>query len=185
MVGTVHAVLLLATEAGGEEAGTAVILPAAAELVYGFIAFVIVFVVLSRVAWPMIDQTLEDRRAAIQGRMEEADRALREADETKAEYRSRLDDARGEANRIIEDAKQTAESLRRDIVAKAESEAKAIVDRAQTEVAAERERTLQQMRSEVGTLAVQLAARIVEKELDPSTHRHLVDEYITRLSSSN
>lgn len=180
------ALLLLAAEGGeAESAGVGIILPAAAELVYGAIAFAIVYFVLAKYAFPKLNETLEERRQAIQGRMEEADRALQEAEQTKAQYQSQIDDAKGEANRIIEEAKSTAESLRRDIVAKAEAEAQAIVSRAQNEVAAERDRTLQELRSEVGSLSVQLAARIVEKELDPQAHQQLVDEYINRLSSTS
>lgn len=179
-------VLFLATEAaesGG--GGLSIILPAAAELVYGAISFAIVFWLLSKVAFPRLNTALDDRRAAIQGKLEDADKALAEAEQAKAEYRASIGDAKGEANRIIEEAKQTAESLRRDIVAKAEAEAQQIVARAQQEVAAERDRALQELRAEVGALSVELAARIVEKELDPSAHQHLVDQYIQNLSRTN
>lgn len=177
--------LLLAAAAGEDASGLDLILPAAAELVYGFIAFAIVYFVLSRYAFPRINQLLEDRSATIQGRMEEAEHKLQEAEQTKAQYQSRIDDAKGEANRIIEEAKQTAESLRRDIVAKAETEAESIVSRAQNEAAAERDRALQELRSEVGAISVALAGKIVEKELDASAHQHLVDEYIQQLSRNN
>ncbi len=178
--------LLLATEAGAESGGgLSIILPAAAELFYGFISFVIVYFVLAKFAFPKLNQVLEDRSAAIQGKMEEAERVRAEADAVKGQYQDQLQDAKGEANRIIEEAKSTAESLRRDIVAKAEAEAQAIVSRAQSEVANERDRVLQELRSEVGTLSVQLASKIVEKELDPAAHQHLVDEYIQNLSRTN
>ena len=101
------------------------------------------------------------------------------------DYEASIADAQGQANRIIEDAKATAESLRADILAKAEAEAAQIVERAHGEVAAERDRVLQELRTQVGTMSVELAARIVEKELDDSAHEHLVDEYIQRLSSGN
>jgi F-type H+-transporting ATPase subunit b len=175
--------LILAAEEGGNPG--AVILPETAELVYGFIAFMIVFFVLRAVAFPRINQLLEDRAAAIQGKMEEADKALAEAETVKANYAASVDEARGEANRIIDEAKSTAESLRRDIIAKAEAEAQSIVARAQNEVATERDRVLQELRAEVGSLSVALASKIVEKELDPAAHQGLVDEYIQSLSRSN
>lgn len=175
---------LLAVEAE-ERSGIDVILPAAAELFWGAVAFVLVYLVLSRVAFPRLNEVLERRRESIQGQLEEAEQRLREAEEIKARYEGQLREARSEANRIIEEAKLTAENLRRDIIARAESEAQAILQRAQAEVAAERDRALQQLRAEVAALAVEIAARIVEKELDPATHRALVDEYIRTLSGSN
>lgn len=178
--------LLLATEASGEGGGgLSIILPAAAELFYGAVSFVIVYFVLAKFAFPKINQVLEDRSAAIQGKMEEAERVRSEADSVKSQYQDQLSEARSEANRIIEEAKSTAESLRRDIVAKAEAEAQAIVSRAQSEAANERDRALQELRTEVGAMSVQLAAKIVEKELDPAAHQHLVDEYIQQLSRTN
>lgn len=177
--------LLLAAEGGEERSGVDVILPAAAELFWGAVAFVILYVVLSKLAFPKLNEVLEERRAAIQGQLEESESRLREADDIKARYEAQLQDAKSEANRIIEEAKSTAESLRRDIVAKAESEAQAIVHRAQTEVAAERDRALQELRGEVAGMSVELAGRIVEKELDKSSHQQLVDSYIQGLSGKN
>lgn len=179
--------LLLATEAGGEDGGGGLefILPAPAELLYGAISFAIVFWVLAKLAFPKIYGLLDDRSAAIQGRMEEAERELAEAERAKADYQSRIADAKGEANRIVEEAREQAESLRADIQARAEEEARQIVQRAQNDAAAERDRTLQELRAEVGIMSVELAGRIVEKELDASTHEQLVDQYIQDLSRQN
>jgi F-type H+-transporting ATPase subunit b len=174
--------LYLAAEAAS---GLQLILPAPAELVYGAISFAAVYFVLSKFAFPKINTMLDDRAASIQGRMEEAETKLREAEETKADYQRRIDEAKSDANRIVDEARSTAESLRRDIVAKAEDEAKQILERAERDVAAERERALQELRAEVGAMSVQLAARIVEKELDATAHQALVDEYIQDLSRSN
>lgn len=177
--------LILAAEGGGDEGPLGVILPAAAELVYGLVAFTIVFVILSKVAFPRLNTLLDDRRDAIQGKMEEAEARLQEAEASKRDYEASIDDARGEAARIIDDAKSQAEQVRANLVEQAEQEAANIRERARTDAAAERERTLSELRSEVGTLSVELASRIVGKELDASTHQALVDEYIQSLSSQN
>lgn len=177
--------LILAAEADGDASTLQLILPATAELAYGAIAFVIVLVIVSRFAMPRLNQLLDERAASIQGQMEEAEKARQEAEAEKREYEEQMADARGEANRVIEEAKQTAEQLRRDIVAKAESEAESIKARAQSEADQERERLVSELRAEVGRLSVELAGRIVGKELDESRHQDLVDEYITKLSRNN
>lgn len=176
-------ILILATEA--EPSGLSIILPAAAELFYGAISFLVVFLLLKKFAFPNLNTMLEERREAIQGKLEESDRALAEAERVKATYATKIDEARTEGNKIIEEAKGTAEALRRDVVAKAEAEAQAIVARAQAEVSTERDRALSELRSDVGAMSVELASKIMEKELDASAHQSLVDEYIARLSASN
>ncbi len=177
--------LLAVQQEGDGGGGITVILPALAELFWGAVAFAVFYWVMQRFAFPRINEMLENRSAAIQGKLEESEERLQEAERIRAEYREQLADAKNEANRIIEEAKATAESLRRDIVAKAESEAESIVQRAQAEVVAERERAVQQLRAEVGRLSVQLAGKIVEKELDEQAHRTLVDRYISRLTTGN
>lgn len=175
--------LILATEA--EPSGLGIILPAPAELFYGAISFLVVFLLLKKFAFPNLNAMLDERREAIQGKLEESDRALADAERVKATYATKIDEARTEGNKIIEEAKGTAESLRRDVVAKAEAEAQAILARAQAEVSTERDRALSELRSDVGALSVELAGKIVEKELDASAHQSLVDEYIARLANSN
>ena len=177
--------LILAAESGEGDGALGVILPAAAELVYGFVAFVIVFLILRKVAFPRLNTMLDERSAAIQGKMEEADARLNEAEQAKRDYEASISDARGEAARIVDEAKSQAEQVRANLVQQAEEEAAAIRERARADAAAERERTLSELRSEVGRLSVELASKIVGKELDANTHQALVDDYIRNLSSSN
>lgn len=161
------------------------LVPDMSELVMGLIAFLLLMFILIKVAFPKLNEVLDERQAAIQGKLEEADAKLVEAEEAKRNFEASIQDARGEASRILDDAKATAESLRADILAKAEAEAAAMIERAQADVAAERQRVLQELRTQVGSMSVELASRIVERELDETTHEGLVDEYIQRLSNQN
>ena len=175
--------MILAVEEG--EGGGIELLPDPSELIMGTIAFLLLTALMIKYVFPKANRAFEDRAAAIQGKMEEADARLVEAEETKRSYEAGIADARGEANRIIEEARASAEALRADVVAKAEAEAAAIVEHAQADVASERDRVVQELRTQVGAISVELASRIVERELDRSTHEGLVDEYIQRLSSQN
>lgn len=178
-------VLFLAAAAGEEADGLTLILPEAAELVYGLLAFLVVFFVLRRLAFPSLNAMLEDRRAAIQGKMEEAESMRTEAETAKREYEASIADAKGEAGRIRDTAKADAERIRAELIAEAEADAAAIRERAQVDAAQERDRALQELRGDVGRMSVELASRIVEKEVDPATHQALVDSYINNLSGTN
>ncbi len=167
-----------------EEEAKNPILPDVAELIYGGIAFIIVFFVLARFAFPALNKMLAERSGKIQGDLEKAEQARMSAEQELAGYRTQLAGARDEANRIIEDARRTAEQLRRDLQAKAEQEAQATVARAQEEIRAERDRVFQDLRSQVGLIAVDLAGRVVGESLDPSAHERLIDEYIEQVARS-
>jgi F-type H+-transporting ATPase subunit b len=175
-------IVLAATEAAAEEAKNP-ILPDVAELVVGGLAFLIVFGVLAKYAFPALNEMLAQRAGKIQGEMEKAESTRQEADALLAEYRQNLAGARDESNRIIEEARKTAEQLRRDVQTKAEEEAQATVSRAQEEIRAERDRVFAELRGQVGDIAVELAGRVVGQSLDKSAHARLIDDYIEQVAS--
>jgi F-type H+-transporting ATPase subunit b len=160
------------------------ILPDIAELIYGGLAFVIVFAVLAKFAFPALGKMLQERSAKIQADLEGAERARTEAERELAEYRKQLAGAREEASRIIEEARRTADQLRRELQARAEQEAQAIVARAQEEIRAERDRVFQELRAQVGAIAVELAGRVVGRSLDPGAHQRLIEEFLDQVAAS-
>jgi len=172
-----HLVVVAAEEAPNP------ILPDTAEMIYGTLAFLIVFGLLAKFAFPALNAMLAERTAKIQGEMEKAEATRQEADTLLAEYRQNLAGARDESNRIIEESRKTAEQLRRDVQAKAEEESQATVARAQEEIRAERDRVFAELRGQVGDIAVELAGRVVGESLDKSAHERLIDEYIDQVAS--
>jgi len=172
----VHVVLAIS------ESGKELLYPKLSELILGAVAFFILFAFMYKWVIPRFNQLLTARQEAIQGDLEKAEETRHEAERQLAEYRESLAGARDEANRIIEEARSTAESMRRDLQAKAEQEYQGIVARAQEEIRAERDRVFQELRAQVGALSVELAGRIVGKELDQQRHLELVDDYISQLS---
>lgn len=162
------------------------ILPHWDELLLAAIAFFILVAFLLKVVFPRLRVALAERTAKIQGQLEDAERTKREADGILDQYRAQLNDARAEVARIIEEGKKTAESLRKDLVAKAEAEAQQIVQRARQEVSGERDRALAELRGTLGDLSIQLAQRVIEKELaQPEAQRQLVERAIDDLTRAN
>jgi F-type H+-transporting ATPase subunit b len=160
------------------------LIPETVELIVGALAFVIVFAILAKFAFPAMNKMLAERTARIQGNLEQAEGARRDAEQELARYREQLSGAREEANRIIEEGRRTADQLRRDLQAKAEQEANATVARAQEEIRLERDRVFQELRQQVATIAVDLAGRVVGESLDRGSHQRLIDEYIDQVAGS-
>ncbi len=161
------------------------ILPEANELIWGAISFVILFVVLAKVGLPAVKKGMDARTEKIRDTLAEADRAKEEAQSILREYRSQLADAKGEAARIIDEARQTADKMRQDLNKKAEAEAAEIKQRAQEDIAAQASRTLADLQARVALLAVQLAEKVVEKNLDADTNRELIESYIQQVGSNS
>ncbi|MDQ3958360.1 MAG: F0F1 ATP synthase subunit B [Actinomycetota bacterium] len=184
MTDKLHSLLLFAQEHGGEDEpeGIDLVLPAAEELLWGFIVFGIVAFVLNRVLFPKIRQGIEAREQQIESDLEAAETSKADAQRQLDEYKAQLADARSEANRIIEEARGQAEQVRKDIQARAEKEAEAIVARAQETIQAERTRTVQELQGTIAAISIDLAEKVVGRSLDDQTQREFVDAYIREVA---
>jgi F-type H+-transporting ATPase subunit b len=158
------------------------ILPSANELLWGSIAFIIVFVLLAKFAFPNAAKALRDRTEKIRGDIEFAEKDREKAADLLADYRAQIASAREESTRILEDARRTAEQVRTELKAKAEEESARMIERAREDIAGERERAIAEIRREVGTLAVDLAGRVIGDTLDRDRQLSLVDRYIDELA---
>jgi F-type H+-transporting ATPase subunit b len=177
-----HALVVLATEEGGESGGgLSLVLPHPEELIAGILAFLIVFFFVWRRALPAINKTLEARQQAITGQLSEAENAKREAESLLADYKAQLADAKTEGNRIIEEARAAGEQLKADIVARAEDEAAQTLAKAREEAQTEKSRALAEARREVGEISVGLAEKIVGGSLDGKMQQDLIDRYLADL----
>ena len=170
---------VLAQEAGGGESNP--ILPATNELIWGAVAFFILLFLMYRTVWPQVNKLYQERRAGIEGRLQQAEKEREEAEQLLQQYRERLAAAEDETQRILEEARANAERVRKDLLAKAENDAERQLERARQTIRAERDQAIRQLRGEVGALAVELASRVVDDSLDRERQLHLVDRYIDRL----
>jgi F-type H+-transporting ATPase subunit b len=152
------------------------------ELIIGAIAFGVLFFFVAKWVLPRLGKLLDERRAKIQGSLEEAEKAKQDADSMLEQYQEKLRDAGSEAGKVIEEARKTAEQMRKDLLAKAEDESRQIVAKAQEEVRAERDRAVQALRRELAEASVELAARVVGESLDEERQLRLVEQYIDEVS---
>ena len=173
------AYLLLAQEAAEEEPNP--IFPATNELIWGTIAFLLLLFLMYRTVFPQVNKAFADRRANIEGKLEQAEKEREEAEQLLEQYRRRLRDAEDETQRILEEARANAERVRRDLLAKAETDADRQLERAQQTIRSERDQAIRQLRNEVGALAVELATRVVGDSLDRDRQLRLIDQYIDDL----
>jgi F-type H+-transporting ATPase subunit b len=159
------------------------LLPQTNEIVYGALSFIVLFVVLSKVAMPAIRASLRAREQRIRNDLEAAETTRIEAQQVLDQYRRQLADARNEAARIIEEARRVADDVRRELLAKAESEAAEVRDRAQADLQATVAQIRADLQRQVADLAVTLAERVVEHSLDREAQLELINRYIEEVNA--
>ena len=172
----------LAVEAG--ESGHNPIIPVWQEVVVGSVAFAVLCFVLMKFVFPRMEETFKARVDAIEGGIKRAEAAQAEANELLEQYRAQLSEARTEAARIRDEARADAEGIRQDVLGKAREESDRIIAAGRDQLAAQRESIVRDLRSEVGTLAVDLASKIVGESLaDEARSRGTVDRFINELGA--
>jgi F-type H+-transporting ATPase subunit b len=158
------------------------LIPTGAELVLGTICFVLVFGILGYLLLPRIQKTLAERNDLIEGGLARAEKEQEEAKQVLEEYRQQLSDARHEAARLREEARAQGAQIIAEMRQQAEAEARRITEAAQSQIQAERQQALISLRTEVGTLATELASRIVGESLtDDARRNRMVDRFLEEL----
>jgi F-type H+-transporting ATPase subunit b len=154
------------------------------ELIIGTIAFLIVFAVLYRVLFPRIQQTLKERTEAIEGGLEKATETQKEAEQTLEQYRQQLAEARHEASRLRQDAQEQGAHILAEMRAQGEAERERLVATAHEQIEADRAQAIQALRAEIGTLAIELASRVVGESLaEEARQGRVVDRFLAELEA--
>lgn len=167
------------------EGATNPLLPHTAELIVGFVAFSVLFLVLKRAVVPMFEKAYSARTEAIQGGMEKAEKAQREAEVALRRYTEQLSGAQSEAQKIREDARVQGAAILEDLRTKAQEEAARITSAAAAQIEAERQQAITSLRNEVGSLATELASKIVGEALDDQVRQsRIVDRFLDDLEKS-
>ncbi|HVM02645.1 MAG TPA: F0F1 ATP synthase subunit B [Acidimicrobiales bacterium] len=159
------------------------ILPEASEVVWGSISFFALLFLMWKFAYPGIKKGMDGRTNRIRENLDDAERVKAEAQSVLEEYQRQLADARNEANRIIEDARQTAEQLRRDLMQRAEAEVAELRQRSRDDIAAAMHRASADLQGRVGAMAIELAEKVVEANLDRDANMRLIDGFIASVGA--
>lgn len=162
------------------------IIPNGWEILVVAIAFAILMYIVVKKVVPAFEKIYAERAEAIEGGIAKAEEAQAEATAALEEYKQQLTDARTEANRIREEARSEGAQILADLKEKASSESARITEQAHAQIEAERTAAIASLRTEVGTLATELAGRIVGESLnDDERSARVVDRFLADLEAEN
>jgi F-type H+-transporting ATPase subunit b len=148
------------------------------------IAFAIIVWILSKFVIPPVNRAMARRQEAIREQFADLDEARAAARKAEEEYKSQLADARQAANKIREEARDQGNQIIAEAREKAQTEAGRIIENGHGQVRAERQQAIASLRTEVGTLATQLAGRIVGESLeDDERSNRVVDRFLADLEA--
>ena len=161
------------------------LLPAAPDLIWSSVIFVVLFIFFWRMILPRVQKMLDERAELIEGGIKKAENAQVEAAAALEKYTEQLAEARAEAAKIRDQARQDGTKILNELKEQASADAARITVNAQATIEAERQSALVSLRSEVGSLAIDLASGVIGQSLsDDKNAANLVDQFLADLEKS-
>jgi F-type H+-transporting ATPase subunit b len=176
---------LLALSGCSVSSGADILIPKPAEFIPSLIAFIVIWVLLAKLAWPSILKQLDERQQKIQGDIDAAEESRQKAAEDQEAYAEKLASAQAQADQIIADAKRQAEEERSRILAKAQEDASATIAKAHDAVDSERRKAMIELSSSVVDLSVDIASKIIGNDLSADDQRRLAEKYLEEVGKSD
>lgn len=125
-----------------------------------------------------IRDVLQKRKELADAEIESATKAKEEAEAMKSEYESSIQNAHEKANEIITTAQKSAQLKSDEMIREASQEAVAIKAKAEADIALEKRKAVNEIKDEIGSIAMEIAGKVIEREICEEDHTKLIDEFI-------
>lgn len=155
------------------------------QIVISLINLLIIYRILKKFLFKPVQKVMDERQAQVDRIYGDANQSRTQAEQMKQEYEQRLASAREEADGLVRNAVQTAQKRSDQMVSEASAQASRIKQKANEEIAQEKKKMLQDVRSEISDLAVDIASKVVEREISPRDYDGFVDEFIRNVGENN
>ena len=150
-----------------------------------FLNLMIQLFLIKKFLFKPINEILEKRRQATDQAIRDARQAQEEADDLKTQYESGIAKAREEAARIVQSAQKEAQSRADELVQEAQTKAAGIKAQAEADIAQERKKAINEVKNEIGGIAMDIAGKVVEKEINEADHKKLIEDFIKNVGEAS
>ena len=132
-----------------------------------------------------VKKVVAERKAKADSQIADAQKLRTEAEAMKAEYEQNLQNARTEANQIVAAAQKTATARSEELLGEARAQAAALKQKAEADIAQERKKAVNEVKDEIGGMAMEIASKVVEREIREADHKDLIDEFIKNVGEAS
>ncbi|MGN8799055.1 F0F1 ATP synthase subunit B [Candidatus Merdisoma sp. HCP28S3_D10] len=140
---------------------------------------------IKRFLFKPVNEMLEKRKALADAQIREAEKAKADADAIKTEYEQNMKEAKEKANEILTTAQRTAALQSEEMLKEAASQAAALKSKAESDIAQEKRKAVNEIKDEIGGIAVEIAGKVIEREISEEDHTKLIDEFIANVGEAS
>ena len=153
--------------------------------IFTVVNLLLTILIVKKFLFGPINEVLEKRQKLSEQELTDARAAKLEATNLKAEYESSIADARAEATTIIQNAQKEAQAKADATIREAQEQATDIRARAAADIAQEKKKAINEAKDEIGGLAMEIAGKVVEKEINEEDHRRLIDDFLDKVGEAS
>ena len=138
---------------------------------------------IKRFLFKPVNEMLEKRRAKADAEIQDAVKAKEEAEVMKAEYEKNMQEAKEKANDIVLTAQKTAAVQSEEMLKEASSQVTAMKEKAEKDIAQERRKAVNEIKG--GGMAVEIAGKVIEREINEEDHTKLINDFIENVGEAS
>ncbi|WP_010279012.1 F0F1 ATP synthase subunit B [Paenibacillus senegalensis] len=146
--------------------------------VFAILAFALLYFLLNKYAFGPLFSVMEKRREMVQEQISSAESNRKEAERLLAEQQKAMAEVRKEAQEILEQARQMSGKEADEMIRQAQEESARIKEEALKDISAEKDKAVAALRGQVSAMAVMIASKIIEKQVDEKSQEQLIDQYL-------
>ena len=155
------------------------------EMIAQLANLLILTLLVKKFLFKPVQNIIAQRQAAADQLLTEAETAKTEAQTMKTEYEQSIAGAKDEAARIVEDATRAATRRTEELQAECAESARRMKERAEIEIEQERKKALNEVKDEIGGMAMEIASKVVEREISQKDHQKLIDSFIENVGEES
>ena len=148
------------------------------QILISLINLLILFLMLKKFLFKPVQKIMAARQAQVDQVYEDADKRLQSATQMKQEYEQRLSNARDEADTLVKNATVTAQKRGDELLSEAQQQAARLKQKAEEEIEQQKKQMLNEVRQDISELAVDIASKVIEREIKQGDYDAFVDEFI-------
>jgi F-type H+-transporting ATPase subunit b len=180
LVASTLALLVLSSESGG---GSLIDINPGL-IVWTAVTFILLLLILKKVAWKPILSALDERENTIRESLEKAEKAKDEAQRILYENQANLSKAEEESRKIIEQGRTYAEKLKDQLIKESKDQAQKILNEATAEIERKKEESFSELKSQIADLVIQATEKVLGETVDENVQKKIADKYISEIGKN-
>ena len=144
----------------------------------------ILFLVLKKFFFEKVRKIMVEREQEVQNMYDDAEKSQTDGAKFKEEYEAKLKEANAESEEIVRNAVRKAQLKEEEIIKDAHEQASAIMKHTETQIALEKKNAVNEIKNDISGMAVDIAAKVIERDINAEDHSALIDEFIDNMGDA-